>query len=226
MMEERILTLRERIVSMSTVVDDMLRTTELAVKEHDRLLAHRVVTDMEQLVNRLEIENETTCIEFLALFQPEAVDLRTVIALLKINNAMERVADHLVNIAQRIGHFQSLRSFPELHRMFHHAQAMLASGFDSLSRRSVESARAVLAMDDAMDEQLVRLTEQAVKIMDQEPHTAANGISALLIGRDLERIGDLATNIAEEVVYLHTGEFLKHHPKPSSLPTGPAGGQR
>jgi len=203
--------LTERIVTLAATVENMLKkTAELSVK-HDALEANAILTSQEPVVNRMESEIESGCIEYLALYQPEAIDLRTVIAVMKISNALERVADHIVNIVQRFESFEDAKHFARLTDMFRRSQVMLHDSIDALVTGSSDKARQVIAADRAMDEDLKRLTDEAVAYLRGRTKSGRNAISALLIGRDLERIADIATNISEDTIYMVQGEIARRN---------------
>lgn len=198
----------------------MLRKAFLSIKEHDLLLAHSILTDLEPAVNRMESENESNCIEYLALYQPEAIDLRTIVSLLKINSALERIADHVVNIVQRLESITDLRNISRLHVMFERAQSMLRDSISALTAGDSKKAQQVIQTDREMDDDLQKLTEEALAYICSNLRSSTNGISAILIGRDLERIADIATNISEDTIYLLQGEVTKrnspaYHPEPN-----------
>ncbi|MCX7994405.1 MAG: phosphate signaling complex protein PhoU [candidate division WOR-3 bacterium] len=210
MLREKVEKLKTNLLKLASIVEKMMNDTETAVYNRDHALANNVITNLEQLVNRLEIENETTFIEFLALFQPEAVDLRTVISLLKINNTLERIADHCVNIAQRISMMTSIKNFSNLKTMFDMTHKMFRETFDAFIKNDAQRLVKIIEQDKIVDEQLSNLTDEVIKLIDGCHSISNNAISALLVGRDLERIADLTTNICEDMIYMIEGEIVKH----------------
>lgn len=216
MLQGRLTGITERVVILAAVVEDMLKKAAVSLNEHDLLLAHSVLTDREPAVNRMADENESGCIEHLALYQPEAVDLRTVVALLKINNSLERIADHVVNIVQRLESFADMKHFTRLGTMFERAQVMLHDSISALTAGDSEKARRVIEADRDMDEDLKTLTEESLAYIRGRSRSIRNGIAALLIGRDLERIADIATNICEDTIYLIEGEITKRNALPDN----------
>lgn len=211
MPREQLTAIMERVVNLASVVGAMLQDTLKALRNHDHLLAHSILTDREPAVNRMETENEGACVEYLALYQPEAIDLRTVVALLKINNALERIADHVVNIVQRFDTFDAHPGFRRLEAMAERTQGMYQDSIDALVKRSSDQARAVIARDEQMDDDLRHLTEEILSYLAIKIPATRNGISALLIARDLERIADITTNIAEDTIYMIQGEVNKRN---------------
>ncbi|MEO0136672.1 MAG: phosphate signaling complex protein PhoU [candidate division WOR-3 bacterium] len=210
MLKGKIEKLKTNIIRFAGLVDNMLRDTEKCAYNRDHVIANNIITNLEQLSNRIEVENETLFIEFLALFQPEATDLRTVVSLLKINNNLERIADHCVNIAQRISVYTSINSFKNLKNMFGIVQKMFKDTFSAFTSNDTSILTAVINQDKFVDKELKELTDEVINKMDTYHSKCSNAISALLIGRDLERIADLTTNICEDIIYMTEGEIVKH----------------
>lgn len=211
MFKDKIDRLKINIMNLANVVENMLRDSENAVYNNDHILANNVITNLESLVNRMETENETKFIEFLALFQPEAKDLRTVVALLKINNSLERIADHCVNIAKRVGLFTSIKYFKNLKIMFETTRQMFRNTFISFNEGNVERLKYVITEDKIVDDNLKNLTDEIINSIDGCVCISSDALSSLLIGRDLERIADLTTNICEDAIYMIEGTIIKHH---------------
>jgi phosphate transport system protein len=201
--------LTERVVTLAATVEDMLKKTAALSDKRDALEAHSILTGLEPIVNRMENEIESGCIEYLALYQPEAIDLRTVIAILKISGSLERIADHVVNILQRFESFEDAKNFSQLTAMFQRSQAMLHDSIDALVTGNSDKARRVIAADRDMDADLKSLTDEAIKYLRIQTKSGKTAVSALLIGRDLERIADIATNICEDTIYMIRGEIFK-----------------
>jgi phosphate transport system protein len=214
MHQEQISSITERVIAQASAIEDMLKDARKSLSNQDHILAHAIIFDREPMVNRREADIEGTCIEYLARYQPEAVDLRTIVALIKINNALERIADHAVNIVQRLGSFDSMSTFQRLKTMFEDAQTMFRDGMNALASGDSAKAQSVIAMDLKMDENLIQLTEEVMSFLRNKPRTTKNTISALLIGRDLERIADITTNIAEDTIYMVQGEMAKRSAQP------------
>ena len=210
MLKERIDKLKTDVLRLATVVENMLKDTVTAVYSRDHISANNIITNLEELVNRRETENERNFIEFLALFQPEAVDLRTVVSLLKMNNTLERIADHCVNIVQRIPSFVSIKYYKTLDAMFETTERMFRGSFDAMADNDSGRLKQIIAQDRIVDNDLKRLTDEVIATMDGTVPVSDNAISALLIGRDLERIADLTTNICEDIIYMLEGEMIKH----------------
>lgn len=183
-----------------------------AVRERDAALAHAVV-EGDRSIDQAEIDLEEDCLKLLALYQPVAGDLRFIVAVLKINNDLERIGDLAVNIAERAESMAQAApaAFPfDFSTMSARAALMLRQSLDSLSSGQIELARAVCAMDDEVDAINRRMYEQVRDAILQNPERIETYIQILGISRALERIADHATDIAEDVVYMASGEIIRH----------------
>jgi len=206
--------LKEDILRLAGEVEQRLREVlrNLDARERAPLLAWAA---RDEEIDAREVQIEEECLKLLALHQPVARDLRFVIAVLKINNDLERIGDIVVNIADR---GVRLSAFPvsdlqsTLMRMGHLAGAMLKDSIDALVERDVPKAKAVIARDDAVDRLNEEVIREVVARATQE-HAGARVEALILIhdvARDLERVGDHATNIAEDVAYLADGTIIRH----------------
>jgi phosphate transport system protein len=167
----------------------------------------------ERRINQIEIEIDHEVVDAFALFQPVAVDLRYLLAILKINNDLERIGDHVVNIAQSA---VSCASTPmptrlELPRMFELTQGMFRDACRSFFEKDMQTARTVLETDDMVDGLNKSTTREAVQMVKSGALTLEAALEMMRIARNLERIGDLSTNIAEEVMFHVQAKVIKHH---------------
>jgi phosphate transport system protein len=204
--------LKRNVLGLSAVVEEAVSKAVRAVTERDRVLAQKVI-DSDTAVDQTEVEIEEECLKILALHQPVALDLRFVIAVLKLNNDLERIADLAVQIAEQVEPLiaEGDRPYPiDVTPMARKAQAMLRRVLDALVERDAEAARRVWAADDEVDA-LHREVYTRVKLLcRQQPEQANFLIHLLSVSRYLERIADLATNIAEDVIYMTDGEIVRH----------------
>jgi phosphate transport system protein len=165
-------------------------------------------------VNRLHLEIDDRCFKLLALYQPVAVDLRTIVSTVKINSDLERVGDLAVNIAEAgqryVGH-PPVKPLIDLPRMSDMAQSMLRDALDAFVSRSVAAARGVLTQDDFLDDLKNQIFRELLTYMLGDPRTIEPCIELVLIARHLERVGDHATNIAEDVIFIVEGRDVRHH---------------
>ena len=211
--QEKFKELRERLLYMSRLAREMVVMSVDALKNREPDLLPRVY-EYEERVNHLENEIDERCITILALFQPEARDLRSLVMILKINNDLERIGDHAVNIAQ---HTEVLLQHPpvkpliDIPRMQTVACEMLDRALHSFIYEDAETAQRVCEMDDEVDELRNQVIRELLTYMMENPAIIDLALRLILVSRDLERIADLSTNIAEDVIYMVQGVNIKHH---------------
>ena len=218
--------LKRHILALSAEVENDVRNAVRAVELRDPALADAVV-NRESHVNAMEVDVEEECLKILALYQPVAADLRYIVAVLKINQDLERIGDLAVHIAER-GAFlcqQPRIEMPfRLGEMGDRVQAMLKKVLDAFVNLNEKSAREVCADDRAVDD-LNRATMDMVKdAIMRDPRQFEALLQVLHIARHLERIADHATNIAEDLIYMIDGRIVRHTPEVSDRP--PAGDAR
>lgn len=203
---------KKKLLTLSALVEERLHQVVVSLQERDIDLARSVV-DGDEDVDQMEVDIEEECLKVLALHQPVAQDLRFVIAALKINNELERIGDLAVNIAERGLYLSSRKPIHipfDWMGMAEKAQAMLRKSIDALVNLDADLAEAVIKMDDEVD---AINREMYIQIQDgirRYPDDLEALIHALGIARHLERIGDQATNIAEDVIYLVQGRIVRH----------------
>ena len=204
--------IKKLILSLGTMVEERVRMATQAVENNDAALAQRIIkSDYE--VDEMEVDIEEECLKVLALHQPVAVDLRFIIAVIKINNELERIGDQAVNIAERVGvtaKIEQMEMFFDYSAMGEKAQAMLKSSLDALVKMDYDQAFNVVLMDDEVDAIKELAYDRIKKAIGDHPDKIGYLINLLLISRHLERLADHATNIAEEVIYLIEGEIVRH----------------
>src|SRR5665213_827252 len=205
--------LKTKLLEMSAIVESSIQRSISAVTQKDRNAAEEVFRT-ETRINAIEIEIDEFAINLLALQQPMAADLRLVVAALKINTDLERMGDLSVNIAQRA---RSLMEEPVVKPMIdipHIAglvQSMVRKALDAFVTRDADLARSVLASDDGVDSLRTACYHELVSYMEQDPHNIQEALALLSITRNLERIADHSTNIAEDVMVLVKGIDVRHH---------------
>ena len=213
MLEQKINTLKENLLAMAGIVEDMVSKSIRALVERDVSLAGEVIDVEEHKVNRLEVENEDAAINLIALHQPEASNLRTITMVIKLNNDLERIGDHAVNIAQAALYLAPRRAVKppaDLPRMAAAATAMLRDGLNAFTDSNVELARDVCVRDAEVDELENRMNRELAAEMALDPSAIDRALKLVVVGLNLERVADLATNIAEEAIYLASGKTIKH----------------
>ncbi|TMQ69197.1 MAG: phosphate signaling complex protein PhoU [Candidatus Eisenbacteria bacterium] len=205
--------LKEELLEMGGRVEAVIQKSVEALKRRDRLLAEEVFND-DRAIDRLEIDVDERCVSLLALRQPMAVDLRFITAALKICNDLERVGDHAVNIAQsaqRLAGEPPLKPLVDIPRMAELAASMLREALDAFVRRDGPTARRLVRRDDEVDNLNRQVFRELVSFMVEDTRTITRAMELILVARNLERVADLATNIAEEVVFITEARIIKHH---------------
>jgi phosphate transport system protein len=204
--------IKKKILSLGALVEERVRMTSTAVVNRDAGIAKKIIdTDWE--IDEMEVDIEEECLKLLALYQPVAVDLRFLIATIKINNDLERIGDEAVNISERVV-TMSKRPDPgfvfDYSVMSEKAQSMLKMSLDALVNMDVDLAFKVITLDDSVDGIKNEAYDQIKEAIKQKPDRVGYMINLLLISRHLERLADHCTNIAEEVIYLIEGEIIRH----------------
>jgi phosphate transport system protein len=163
----------------------------------------------------LHVEIDDRCFRLLALYQPMATDLRAIVAAVKINSDLERVGDLAVNIAEAARRYVDhtpVKQLIDIPRMGTVAQTMLRDALDAYVRRDIDLARAVLNADDELDALKTQVFRELLTYMLQDPATIQPSLDLILVSRHLERIGDHATNVAEDVIFMVSAQDVRHHP--------------
>jgi phosphate transport system protein len=212
-LEKAIAGLKERILSLGKSVEQSVIDALGAVSTKDALKAKRVI-DGDVAIDLAEVEVEEECLKILALHQPVASDLRFIVAVLKINNDLERIGDLAVNIARRA---ESLAETPDSDGVSidfmggeEHIRQMLRESLDCLVNLDEELARKVWAADSKIDEINRSVHRQVAEAIRVNPSNTDRLLMLLSVSRNMERIGDHSTNIAEDVLYMINGEIVRH----------------
>ncbi len=216
--QEELERLKERILAMGGLAEERVQTAveALVSGERDRLAK---VLRGDEPINQLHVEIDGLAFRLLALYQPMASDLRVIVAALKINTDLERVGDMAVNIAEaalRYLEHPPVKPLLDLPRMGAIAQAMLRDALDAFVRRDTALAQSVLDRDDTLDSLKTQIFRELLTYMLQSPPTIEGALDLILISRHLERIGDHATNIAEDIIFLVSAKDVRHTPPPAS----------
>lgn len=212
-LEDKIAELRQQLITMAGIVEEMIANSVRALVNKEAALAETVLSRDEDRVNRLEVENQDAAINLIALHQPEAKDLRTIAMIVMINDVLERLGDHAVNIAQGAQYLiarPQVKPLVSIPKMADQAVAMLKDSLDAFTRGDPELARSVCARDNAVDELNLSVRSELITTMVADSGTIERALKLILISLNLERIADLATNIAEDVIYMTSGEIIKH----------------
>jgi phosphate transport system protein len=204
--------LKKLILSLGAIVEEQIQRSMLALERRDTDLADEVIA-RDREVDSLEILIEEECLKILALYQPVAKELRFVIAVLKMNNDLERMGDLSSNIAKRARYLskkEKIEMLSDFGNISDKVQAMVKKSLDSLVNTDVNLAREVLAADDEVDRLTKQILKKTVSTIEKDPKRTKEYFSIRSISKNLERIADCATNIAEDVVYLCSGEIVRH----------------
>jgi phosphate transport system protein len=205
--------LQDRLLEMAGIVEEVVRVSIHSLEKRDPKPAEWCKAEDDR-IDALEIEVDERAMELLALQQPMARDLRQVVASLKVANDLERVGDHAVNIAKAVRRLSDAPAFPaipEVLEMAEIARGMLGDSLASFVSRNPLDARVVLKRDEKVDTLRRSLFRILLTHMMEEPRRITPSLELLLISQNLERIADLSTNIAEDVVFMVEGETIKHH---------------
>ena len=205
--------LKTRILELSGVVEDSVSKCLHAVETRDIPLAQEVI-DGDNRIDLLEVEVEEECLKILALHQPVATDLRFIVAVLKINNDLERIGDLAVNVASRARKLAALSQPAQVHIDFQGVETrvreMLRKSLEALVNLDEGLAKWVWTADREIDEINRSVHKQVIQALREYPEDVERLIMLLSVSRNLERIGDHTTNIAEDIIYMVRGEIVRH----------------
>ena len=211
--QEELEQLKTRLLEMGGLAEDRVRLALDGLVERDSQLVDRVLGG-DVPINQLHIEIDSRCFKLLALHQPMAVDLRAIVSAVKINTDLERVGDLAINIAEAVRRYMRhppVKELIDIPRMAEIAQSMLRDSLDSYVRRDIALAQSVLNQDDELDALKTQVFRDLLTHMLQDPSTIEPALDLILISRHLERIGDHATNIAEDVIFMVSARDVRHH---------------
>ena len=210
---ERLENLRRRLILMGSEVEKQIRSSIEALTEGSVEKARGVIGRDEE-IDRLENQIEEETIQLLALEQPVAIDLRFLVAVLKINNDLERIGDHAVNIAEGAVRLAGKLPFQPaigLRSMSEMVQRMLRESLDAFIARDAALAKRVIQEDDLLDSKNEGVIRQLLTYMAETPALISHSLELISVSKNLERVGDLATNIAEDTIFIAEAKLVKHH---------------
>jgi len=205
--------LKKQIVLLAGSVEKRVADAVKSIDQRDAQLA-QLIKDTDQAIDQTEVEVEEECLKILALYQPVAMDLRFIVAVLKINSDLERIGDEAVNIA---GRSLNINAYPrieinfDLKTLARNVMAMLKRSLDALVNMDAAMAHAVIDSDDEIDDTVQKLFQQVKNEIRRQPEKIDYIIEYMRINRHLERIADHATNIAEDIVYMIEGKIVRHN---------------
>lgn len=204
--------IRDRLINMAEMADSMIENAVKAIVEHNPEYL-KVVDELEPKLDKMEVENETLIITTIARYQPEARYLRMLVMDLFVNRDLERIGDHAENIkeqAERILTKPKLKEYVDLPIMMDIVLNMVRDAVKSLENLDTELARQVIERDDKVDALHEQIIREIYTYMVEDPKNIKVGIRLITVSSNLERVADIATNLAEEVIYMKEGKMLRH----------------
>lgn len=211
--DEQLESLKNQLMKMSAMAEVMIADAVRSVVDRDAT-AIPPVYEREELVNQMQVEIDETCLTLIALNQPAAADLRFILGSVKTNSELERLADEAVNIVQKAEHLlkeERLKPYEIIPEMAPIARGMVRDSLRAFVNRNSDLAREVLLRDDRLDDLRSKIADILTVCMAEEPAAVPRALDLLLISRYLERIGDHATNIAENTIFVVEGVDVRHH---------------
>ena len=211
--EEELALLNRNLLEMASLVESRIAKSIKALREGNMILAQEVIRTDEQ-VNSMEIEIDNLCVKILALYQPEATDLRTVTMIMKVNNDLERIGDHASSISRMaifVADYPQIKPLVDIPKMADKAMEMLRESLDAFIKRDAQLALDVCRKDDEVDNYEPQIVRELMTFIMSDPSMLNQALRYIYVARHLERVADLATNIAENAYYIATGEIIKHH---------------
>ena len=212
-LDDELKKLKDKLFKMGLLVEEALDHATTALFKRDSKLAEEVLRK-DQEINLYEIEIDELGHELIALYQPAAVDLRLITMVLKITNDLERMGDQAVNIAEKVlilNQEPPLKPYEDLPKMAEVAAKMVRNALTAFMEQDYEKAKALLEQDDTVDALNDKIYADIQKLLQDGKADVRAGVSVIMISHNLERVADLATNIAEDVIYLKRGIDVRHH---------------
>jgi len=204
--------LRQKLLLMASKVEILINQSVQAIRKRDPAVVETALS-MDKEIDQMELEIEDLAISLIARYQPAAGDLRFLIGAIKINNDLERIGDHGLNIAQSaaiLANGPDVTEFSDIPWMSGLTVSMLKDSLDSFINADPEKAREVCRRDDQVDDLKDKIIKTVLTHMLDKPDFISQGLTLILVSRNLERIADLATDISEEAIYIHQGKVIKH----------------
>jgi phosphate transport system protein len=204
--------LKQKILYVGTLVEEAIAKAIAALINRDAALAKKVI-DADNDIDRMEVDVEEECLKILALYQPVAADLRFVVAVLKINNDLERMGDLAQNIAKRVVYLSKADPMDlpiDFRSMAAKSQVMVKQSLDALVNSDAALARQVRGEDDEVDRARQQIRDQIMEAIRKHPTRVEYLLKLNSVSKHLERLADMATNVAEDVIYMVEGEIVRH----------------
>jgi len=218
--DEQLAALKRQLLKMSALAESMIADAVAVLVQRDAAVAP-LIRQREEAVNQMQLDIDEACLTLIALQQPAAGDLRFILGAVKTNAELERLADQAINIldkAERLLQQLPLKPFIIIPEMALVARGMLKDSLHAFVNLDIEKARNVLTRDDQVDAMKAKITVELAEFMTRDPSTVDRALALVLVARNLERVGDHATNIAENAIFVAEGRDIRHHaeerPKP------------
>ncbi len=205
--------LRDDLLYMASLAEKAIANAIEALKTRDEAMAREVLSQ-DQVINEMELKIHDACIQLFARHQVVARDLRFIASAMKINNDLERIGDHAVNIAEKTLELlkePQLKPLIDIPRMAELAMGMLKDALDAFIHKDTELALNVCKRDDEVDSLEDQVIRELITYMAGDPHTITRALNLIMVAKNLERVADYSTNIAEEVVFIVEAKTIKHH---------------
>ncbi len=214
MLEKKLNDLKGQIIQFASLIEHMIDRSIRGLLNKDAELLQSVMEQDEPKANNLELEIEEVCVNLIAQFQPMAKDLRTILVIYNMCNALERMGDHAVNISEsalEIIKSPPIKPFIDIPRMNDVSKKMLDDTINSFIKEDPERARKVCEDDSILDGLRDQIMRELITFMASNTNIISDCIHIMRIAENLERIGDLSTNICEDVIFMSQGKVIKHH---------------
>ncbi len=214
MLREKITELKHQLMQDAGLVEDMISRSMRGILEKNADMLYQVVKHQEPRVNAFDRSIDELCVQTIAQFEPVARDLRLVIMIIKMNKDLERIADHAVNISESGLYLIAnpfLGSYEDLRVMGENTISMMKDGINAFVNEDIALAKSVCDRDDIVDEAGDKILKDLTGVMKGKKDVIPRALALMRIAHNLERIADLSTNIAEEVIYIVEGRDIKHH---------------
>ncbi|MCA9735584.1 MAG: phosphate signaling complex protein PhoU [Deferribacteres bacterium] len=210
--EDELDVIRQELLYMASLTESAIHGAVDSLKNRDAKLAEKIIAEDDHL-NEQELKIDNLCINQMALKNPIAGDLRLITAALKINNDLERIGDHAVNIAERtltLVQEPELKPLIDIPRMAEITMEMMRKAIDAFLHNDCESAKHILEMDAQVNELEQQIIRELITYIANDPKTINRALALIMVAKNLERVGDLTKNIAEEVVFMVEAKLIKH----------------
>jgi len=214
MIKEKMIELNNDLIDYASIVESMINKSIKGLLDKNENLLREVMLKDEEEVNKLETYMDREITEFIAQYEPKAVDLRRALMMFKMSNDLERIGDHAFNICESAGFLierPQVKSFENLPGMAEGVMDMLRESIESFVKMDAVLAEKVCRMDDAVDEAREKISKELMEIMTADPSAIERAMHLNRIAGNLERIADLSTNIGEDVIFIQSGRVIKHN---------------